>query len=119
MLQTIVKKKVFGKHLIIDLYGGKFIENPLDLEKFLSKTSKKCKSKSLKFIYYKFIPQGISGILLLANSHISYHSWPEENYTAIDIFSCNTKIKSREIINYIKKKLLPQRIKVKIIKRTL
>ena len=54
----------------------------------LNKASKLAKATVLNLISNKFEPQGVTAIVLLAESHISIHTWPESNYSAIDIFTC-------------------------------
>jgi S-adenosylmethionine decarboxylase len=110
-------KKYLGKHLICDFFGGKIIENPKELEEVLRLAAKEAKSTDLEFISHKFSPQGITGALILAESHITFHSWPEEKYIAIDIFTCGKKAKPEMALSFLKKVLKPERIKVREIKR--
>jgi len=106
-----------GIHLIADFWFGKNIENPKELEKFLILAAKKSGNIPLKFSYHKFNPHGLTGVLLLAESHITFHSWPEFGYLAIDIFSCGKKAKPEKALAYLKKILKPKKIEVKIFKR--
>jgi S-adenosylmethionine decarboxylase len=110
-------KKYLGKHLICDFFGGKIIENPKELEEVLRLAAKEAKSTDLEFIFHKFLPQGITGALILAESHITFHSWPEEKYIAIDIFTCGKKAKPEAALSLLKKVLKPEKIKVKEVKR--
>ena len=55
--------------------------------------------------FHEFSPYGITGVLVIAESHISIHTWPEHKYVAVDIFSCGNKVDFNKIINYLKDKL--------------
>ena len=79
-----------SKHLLLELY--RCDSEKLDDESFLrctlNKAAKLAKASVLNLISNKFEPQGVTAIALLAESHISIHTWPESNYSAIDIFTC-------------------------------
>ena len=47
--------------------------------------------------FHKFSPYGVSGVLVIAESHITIHSWPEHRYAAIDVFTCNDKIDYQQV----------------------
>ena len=55
--------------------------------------------------FHEFSPYGITGVLVIAESHISIHTWPEHKYSAVDIFSCGNKVDYNKIIDYLKDKL--------------
>ena len=79
-----------GKHLLLELYKCDF--DKLNDESFLrctlNRAAKLAKATVLNLISNKFEPQGVTAIALLAESHISIHTWPESNYSAVDIFTC-------------------------------
>ena len=78
------------KHLLLELYRCDF--GKLNDESFLrctlNRAAKLAKAKVLNLISNKFEPHGVTAIALLAESHISIHTWPESNYSAVDIFTC-------------------------------
>ena len=113
----IKKQKYAGIHLLADFWGGKIIENSKEIERILIGATKKAKNIPLKVAIHKFNPQGITGVVLLAESHIALHGWPEFNYLAIDIFTCGDKAKPRRALNYLKKVFKPKKVEVKEIKR--
>jgi S-adenosylmethionine decarboxylase len=108
---------LLGIHLIADFWFSKEIKKPKELKKILIEAAKKTGNIPLKFSYHKFNPHGLTGFLLLAESHIAFHSWPEFNYLAIDIFSCGKNTKPKKALNYLKKILKPKKVEVLIIKR--
>lgn len=110
-------KKYAGIHLIAEFWHGKIINNPQKIEKILIEAVKKSKNTPLKLAIHKFSPQGITGVILLAESHIAIHTWPEFNYVAIDIFTCGEKASPYKSLDYFKKIFQPQKVELKEIKR--
>ena len=79
-----------GKHCILELYDCD--QARLDDEAFLRTTittaAKRAGATLLNLITHRFEPQGVTGLALLAESHISIHTWPENGYAAVDVFTC-------------------------------
>ena len=79
-----------SKHLLLELYRCDY--EKLNDESFLrctlNRAAKLANATVLNLISNKFEPQGVTAIALLAESHISIHTWPESNYSAADIFTC-------------------------------
>lgn len=106
-----------GIHLIAEFWHGKDIKSPKELKRILVTAAKKAKNIPLKTSIHKFSPQGITGVILLAESHIALHNWPEINYLAIDIFTCGCKAIPHKALEYLKKELKPEKVEIKEIKR--
>ena len=102
------KLKYRSKHLLLELYGCNY--EKLNDESFLrctlNKAAKLAKASVLNLISKKFEPQGVTAIALLAESHMSIHTWPESNYAAVDIFTCGQnmlpKLASQSFIEALK-----------------
>jgi len=79
-----------GKHCILELYECD--SSKLNDEAFLRDTitdaAKRAGATLLNLITHRFEPQGVTGLALLAESHISIHTWPEAGYAAVDVFTC-------------------------------
>lgn len=103
-------------HVMLDLWG---IEVPYDSDEIvdiLEKAAEVSRSTVVGKVKHKFEPQGMSVVLLLAESHISYHSFPEDDYCAIDIYTCgNTDAKAAA--EYIILRLKPTHHQIKEIVR--
>jgi S-adenosylmethionine decarboxylase len=109
--------KYAGMHLIAEFWGAKDIEDEKEMRKILVGASKSSGTTPLKISTYKFNPQGITGVVLLAESHISIHAWPEYDYLAIDIFTCGDKARPLKALDYLKKQYAPKKVEVKQIVR--
>jgi len=81
-------KVVAGIHLIIELMGGRNIDDPALMEKAFRCAVDSCGATLLHVHLHQFSPCGVSGVAVLAESHISVHTWPEKGYAAFDVFMC-------------------------------
>lgn len=81
--------KVFaGTHLIIEVVRGEGLDDQQRIEGALRNCVDACGATLLHIHTHKFTPQGVSGVAVLAESHISVHTWPEIGYGAFDVFMC-------------------------------
>jgi len=78
-----------GVHLIVDLYGAQRLDDLDHIEATLRRCVDAAGATLLHIHLHHFEPSGgISGVAVLAESHISFHSWPEAHYAALDVFMC-------------------------------
>ncbi len=96
-----------GKHLIIELFDcdSRTISDLEAVEKHLIEAVRLSGATIIRSFFHLFPPDGVSGIVVVAESHFSIHTWPEYAYSALDIFTCGDRIKSKEALTYLKKHL--------------
>jgi len=81
--------KVFaGTHLIIEVVNGHGLDDETRIQQAFRDSVEVCGATLLHIHTHKFSPQGVSGVAVLAESHISVHTWPEIGYGAFDVFMC-------------------------------
>ncbi len=114
----MIKNEFMGQQLIADFYGcDTSIIDSLDKTKdFIHKMCEAINTEIVEEAYHKFEPIGISAFAVITTSHMSIHTWPEFNYAAVDIFSCNGDLVI-EICDYLKKLLKASDVKAEIITR--
>ena len=103
--------------MVADFWHGKVIKTKKELERLLLGAAEAANSNPLKISIYKFKPQGITGVILLAESHIAVHTWPEIRYIAIDIFTCGKVAQPKKALKFFEDYLKPERMDVNEIKR--
>ena len=107
-----------GIHVIIELYNCKqLIENTQELEKGFRKVATESGATIVNSNFHTFSPYGVSGVVVIQESHFTIHTWPEHNYAAIDIFSCTNKLSIKSAVNGLIDLLNPQKYNVKFIPR--
>jgi S-adenosylmethionine decarboxylase len=81
--------KFAGTHLLIDLWGAQNLCDPEAIDRALRDAAEAAEATILHSHFHHFAPNGgVSGVVVLAESHISIHTWPERNFAAVDIFMC-------------------------------
>jgi S-adenosylmethionine decarboxylase len=105
--------KCAGTHLIIDLFGARRLDDLRHIQDTLKKCVEVAGATLLHVHLHHFTPNGgVSGVAVLAESHISIHSWPESGYAALDVFMCG-EAKPHLTIDVLKQAFKPRRAVVK------
>ncbi|MFT8551522.1 MAG: adenosylmethionine decarboxylase [Acetobacter okinawensis] len=82
-------EKFAGTHLLVDMWGATNLDNPAKIDSTLCEAALAAGATILHSHFHHFTPNGgVSGVVVLAESHISIHTWPERNFAAVDIFMC-------------------------------
>jgi S-adenosylmethionine decarboxylase len=77
-----------GVHLIVDLHGARRLNDIEHIDTVLRQCAEAAGATLLHIHLHRFQPDGVSGVAVLAESHISIHTWPEAGYAALDVFMC-------------------------------
>ena len=77
-----------GVHLIVDLHEAEGLDDIDLIERTLRRCVDAARATLLHIHLHHFSPNGVSGVAVLAESHISIHTWPEAGYAALDVFMC-------------------------------
>ncbi|MBN2015102.1 MAG: S-adenosylmethionine decarboxylase proenzyme [Candidatus Altiarchaeota archaeon] len=111
--------KSLGIHLLVELYDcDKAVLNDVEkVEKMLVRAAELSDATIIKPVFHKFNPHGVSGVVVIAESHFSVHTWPEYGYCALDIFTCGGQIKNKKALKYLEKELGAKSISVIEMKR--
>lgn len=106
-----------GMHLIVDLYGATGLDDAAFLETALHAAAGAAGATVLAGHLHHFGEgHGVTGILLLAESHISIHTWPETGYAAVDIFLCG-RSDAHKAADHLHDILRPERVQITEIAR--
>ncbi len=95
-----------GTHLLIELRdcNPDILRSIEKVKKILVSAAKEAKASIIDISFHEFNPFGISGIVVIAESHLSIHTWPEYSYAAVDIFTCGDVIQPELAVSYLVKK---------------
>ena len=115
---TISCKKI-GRHCILELYECDHVK--LNDEAFIRTTitssAKIAGATLINLVTHSFKPQGVTGLALLSESHISIHTWPEIGYAAIDVFTCGDHTMPEKACKLLSKDFLAKHFSFKNIER--
>jgi S-adenosylmethionine decarboxylase len=105
-------QKFAGMHLLIDLWGASQLDDPALIDRTLCAGALAAGATILHSHFHHFTPNaGVSGVVVLAESHISIHTWPERNYAALDVFMCGC-CDPYKVIPFLQAAFAPERIEV-------
>ncbi len=93
-----------GKHIILEMWGccKDTIDNVDVVKDILVKAAESVKATLVDVVCHRFSPYGVTGVAILAESHIAVHTWPEHGYAAADIFICGSVINPGNAAAYMK-----------------
>lgn len=101
-----------GTHLLLDLWGASKLDDIKLIEQAMRDCVKACGATLLHIHLHHFTPSGgVSGVAVLAESHISVHTWPERDYAAFDVFMCGDA-QPENSIAILKRAFTPSRLSV-------
>ena len=96
-----------GRHLLLELKDcNREVLNDLDfIRDCLRDAAEQIGATVVNDAFYQFTPHGISGVVIIAESHLCIHTWPEHNYAAVDIFTCGDSIQPIQAVKSMVEKL--------------
>jgi len=108
-----------GKHCIVELHGcdAELLNDLAHVRQTLRDAAEHGMSTLLQLTYQKFEPQGVTALALLAESHLSIHTWPEHGYAAVDAFTCGETADPAQCCRYIAEAMNAQRTEIRSIAR--
>jgi S-adenosylmethionine decarboxylase proenzyme len=83
-----------GTHLLVEFYDcdKKILNDEVRIEQVFIEAAKKAKATVVEQVFHRFSPHGVSGVVVISESHLAVHTWPEYGYAAVDVFTCGTEI---------------------------
>jgi S-adenosylmethionine decarboxylase len=111
--------KPLGTQLAVELFDcdENILNNDRLLEQSLVDAATKAGATVVESVFHQFNPHGISGAVIIAESHLAIHTWPEYRYAALDIFTCGTDIEPADIADRVKRILCARDMQVSRILR--
>lgn len=113
------ENKLHVTHIIAEFHGcnSEMISRSSVIKRILEKAVSDSNLTKVQSFYHQFSPHGVTGVVLLKESHISIHTWPEFGYAAIDIFGCGDKGKVLKAYHILVNSFRPTRVHKKEVKR--
>jgi S-adenosylmethionine decarboxylase len=92
-----------GRHLLLELFDcdTDAITNVESVKGTLVEAAKRAQATIVDVVFHEFNPFGVSGVVVIAESHLSIHTWPEYRYAAVDIFSCGDVLQPEVAASYL------------------
>ena len=118
-IENGIYKKILGNHYIIEFYNCKsqLLDDIEQIEKCFLLAQKESNANVITHNFHKFEPYGVSGMVIISESHFSIHTWYEYAYQQIDIFVCSEDVQVDIQLNIFKDFFLPSKVDVTKIDR--
>ena len=99
--------KSLGRHLLTELYecDCETLNDPDRIKKIMEEAAITSGASIVQSVFHLFNPHGISGVVVIAESHLAIHTWPEYGYSAVDIFTCGEEVDPWRACHYLKEEL--------------
>ncbi len=103
-----------GRHLLLELFDcDTDVINSLEAVKgALVEAARRAQATIVDVVFHEFNPFGISGVVVIAESHLSIHTWPEYRFAAVDIFSCGDTLQPEVAANYLVEQFSAERTSI-------
>ncbi|MEN0005944.1 MAG: adenosylmethionine decarboxylase [Bacteroidota bacterium] len=112
---------MLGKHWLIELRdcGASILEEVAQVEAIMLEAARKANATIVTSNFHQFQPYGVSGVVIIQESHLTIHTWPEHAYAAIDIFTCGETINAALAIQYLQEAFQASSMEMQFIERGL
>lgn len=114
-----MNREASALHVLLDFFDcdHSLLEDAAALREALYAAASETGLTVLNEMFHRFQPHGVSGVLLISESHVSIHTWPERCFAAVDVFSCKPQISPERFRAAFERALRPGRVEMRVIER--
>ena len=105
-------KQVLGRHVLAEMHGcnSEILNNRDTIEFLMVKAALATGCEVREVAFHKFSPQGVSGVVIISESHLTIHTWPELGYASVDVYTCGQRVNPLDACEYLAKYLQATRV---------
>jgi len=110
----VIELNALGRHMLLELFecNSETLNNLEAVKDTMVEAARRVQATIVDVVFHEFNPFGISGVVVIAESHLAIHTWPEYRYAAVDIFSCGDALKPDVAAAYLVKQFAAERTSV-------
>lgn len=111
--------RALGRHVLAELYSCSpdILDDTAKIEEAMVNAALEAGAEIREVVFHEFSPQGVSGVVVISESHLAIHTWPEYGYAAVDVFTCGSTVDPWVSCHFLKKHLQSKRMAAKEITR--
>ncbi len=100
-------ESAFGRHILAEYSecGCTYLDSEAAIRDLMLEAASRTGATIVGSIFHHFSPQGVTGVVVIAESHLAIHTWPEFKYASVDLFTCGTKVDPWIGFEYLKEEL--------------
>lgn len=113
-----IEVKSLGTHIILELYDcpADLLSQPTAIKRIMETTALKMGATIVESRFHHFSPLGVSGVVIIMESHLTIHTWPEYGYAAVDIFTCGV-LDMEAGVEWLSRELKAEKVERKVLER--
>ena len=94
-----------GRHILAEFFDcdPNVLNNPALVEKYMLDAALECGATIVNKCFHLFAPHGVSGVVIISESHLAIHTWPEFGYAAVDLFTCGEQCDPKISYEFLKR----------------
>ncbi|MCX4274693.1 MAG: adenosylmethionine decarboxylase [Candidatus Gastranaerophilales bacterium] len=98
--------KYLGRHVLAEFFecDPNVLNNPTLVEQYMLEAALECGATVVQKCFHLFNPHGVSGVVIISESHLAIHTWPELGYAAVDLFTCGEQCDPKVAYEFLKKR---------------
>ena len=102
----IQQQAYLGRHILAEFFDcdPNVLNNPALVEKYMLDAALECGATIVNKCFHLFAPHGVSGVVIISESHLAIHTWPEFGYAAVDLFTCGEQCDPKVSYEFLKRK---------------
>ncbi|GIV09710.1 MAG: hypothetical protein KatS3mg019_2489 [Fimbriimonadales bacterium] len=111
--------RTLGTHILVELYGCNrhTLERVAYVENALVQAAYESNAHIVSHFFHEFEPYGVSGVVVIEESHYTIHTWPEHRYAAVDLFFCSETVDAERALEVLRRAFEPEQVDVMLIRR--
>jgi S-adenosylmethionine decarboxylase len=112
-------ENILGSHILIEAYDcdPEILDDIKVVEETMVNAALRAGAEVREVAFHKFSPQGVSGVVVISESHLSVHTWPEFGYAAVDVFTCGDTVDPIVAVDHIRDRFKARRALTSEVKR--
>lgn len=110
---------ILGRHLLVEFYDcdAKTLDDVSGIEKHMNDAARACGATIVQSTFHRFEPWGVSGVVVISESHLAIHTWPEYGYASVDLYTCGDEIDPMAAYEHLRLMLGAQEAEMQLLKR--
>ncbi|MEM6344509.1 MAG: adenosylmethionine decarboxylase [Bacteroidota bacterium] len=103
----IYSMEALGRHLLVELYEcePEILDDVIAVEQLMERAAQAAEATIINLTFHHFSPYGVSGVIVIQESHLAIHTWPESRYAAVDLFTCGSDTRPWQAFRVLKEGL--------------
>lgn len=110
---------VLGQHLLVEFYNcnPEVLDDVAGIEKHMNDAARACGATIVQSSFHRFEPWGVSGVVVISESHLAIHTWPEYGYASVDLYTCGDEIQPDAAYEHLRVVLQAELSETQLLKR--